>query len=88
MRPTHYPRGWEVRRVQQRGEVNWRGRVRFVSEALAGYAVGLRPKNKRVWHVYFYEIFIGELHDEAAAPLRATRYRRRLRTRKEVSKMS
>jgi putative transposase len=88
VRPARYPRGWEVRRVQQRGEINWRGRVRFVSEALAGYAVGLRRQNKRVWHVYFYEIFIGELHDGEAGPVRVARYRRRVRTRKKVSTMS
>ena len=81
VRAPRYPRGWERRRVQQRGEIYWRGGVRFVSEALAGYQVGLRRKSKQVWQVYFYEIFIGELHDHEPGPVRAARYRRRSRPR-------
>jgi transposase InsO family protein len=81
VRAPRYPRGWAVRRVQQRGEIYWRGGVRFVSEALAGYPVGLRHKNKQVWQVYFYELFIGELHEGEPGAVRAARYRRRARPR-------
>jgi len=77
--PLGHPRHWLLRRVQQKGEIYWRGGVRFVSEALAGYQVALRPKRKGVWQVYFYRRFIGELHEPDNSPLRPAQYRHRSR---------
>lgn len=82
--PPRYPTAWLRRRVQQRGEIYWRGGVRFVSEALWGYQVALRPKRKGVWQVYFYQHLIGELHEPDRSPLRPAQYRHR----RKVSIMS
>lgn len=75
--PPRYPKAWLLRRVQQRGEIYWRGGVRFVSEALWGYQVALRPRRKGVWQVYFYRHLIGELHEPDHSPLRPAQYRHR-----------
>jgi len=77
--PLPYPKHWLLRRVQQKGEIYWRGGVRFVSEALAGYQVALRPKRKGIWQVYFYQRLIGELHEPDNSPLRPAQYRHRSR---------
>ena len=77
IRPPRYPKAWLLRRVQQRGEIYWRGGVRFVSEALWGYQVALRPKREGVWQVYFYQHLIGELHEPDHSPLRPAQYRHR-----------
>ena len=87
IRPPRYPKAWLLRRVQQRGEIYWRGGVRFVSEALAGYQVALRPKRRGVWQVYFYRLLVGELHEPDHSPLRPAQYRHRKR-RPKVSMMS
>lgn len=87
IRPARYPKTWLLRRVQQRGEIYWRGGVRFVSEALSGYQVALRPKRKQVWQVYFYHLLIGELHEPDHSPLRPVQYRHRNR-RPKLSMMS
>jgi transposase InsO family protein len=79
IRPPRYPNAWLLRRVQQKGEIYWRGGVRFVSEALAGYQVALRPKRKGIWQVYFYQHLIGELHEPDHSPLRPAQYRHRRR---------
>ena len=75
--PPRYPKSWPLRRVQQKGEIYWRGGVRFLSEALAGYQVALRPKRKGVWQVYFYHRLVGELHEPDRSPLRPAQYRHR-----------
>jgi hypothetical protein len=77
--PPGYPKAWLLRRVQQKGEIYWHGGVRFVSEALAGYQVALRPKRKGIWRVYFYHCLIGELHEPDNSPLRPAQYRHRRR---------
>lgn len=82
IRPARYPKAWLLRRVQQRGEIYWRGGVRFVSEALMGYQVALRPKRKGVWQVYFYRHLIGELHEPDHSPLRPAQYRHPKRRKK------
>jgi hypothetical protein len=87
IRSPHYPKTWLLRRVQQRGEIYWRGGVRFVSEALAGYQVALRPRRRGIWQVYFYGHLIGELHQPDHSPLRPAQYRHRKR-RQKVSMMS
>jgi putative transposase len=72
-----YPKTWLLRRVQQKGEIYWRGGVRFVSEALGGYQVALRPKRNGVWQVYFYKRLIGELHAPDNSPVRPAQYKHR-----------
>lgn len=79
IQPPGYPKAWLLRRVQQRGEIYWRGGARFISEALFGYQVALRPKRRGVWQVYFYQHLIGELHEPDHSPIRPAQYRYRRR---------
>lgn len=52
--PILYPPGVEVRRVQDKGEVFFQGRVTRVSKAFRGYPVGLRPDRKEgSWEILF-----------------------------------
>lgn len=48
-----YPGHFEVRRVQSRGEISWRGLRPFVSEVLTGEPVGLEEVDDGVWSLYF-----------------------------------
>jgi len=79
IRPPSYPKAWSLRRVQTHGEIYWQGGVRFISEAVAGYQVALRPKRRGIWQVYFYRKLIGELHEPNHSPLRPAQYRHRKR---------
>lgn len=76
VRPVCYPAHFAQRRVRPGGEIRWQGRRRFVGESFEGYTVGLRPAAQGVWRVYFYEMLVGELHDEDRTGLRSARYRR------------
>jgi transposase InsO family protein len=51
--------GWEVRRVQQRGEFHWKNRRVFLSEVLAGEPVGLEPLDDRYWRAHFGPVDLG-----------------------------
>ena len=75
-----YPEGWVVRRVRSNGEIRWRGRKRFVGEAFAGQAVGLRRKRRGIWRVYFLMLEVGHLHETDAGAMRPMVYRHRYRT--------
>jgi transposase InsO family protein len=48
-----YPEGMQVRRIQKHGEFKWNGAPVFLTEALAGEAVGLEAIDERHWRVYF-----------------------------------
>lgn len=48
-----YDEGWEVRRVQSRGEFSWQHQDIFLSETLTGERIGLEPLDERYWCVYF-----------------------------------
>ena len=56
-----YRKGWAVRQVRSNGEIKWQGRKRFVGEAFVGYPVGLKPKGRGRWEIYFARLLIGEL---------------------------
>ena len=57
------PEGYEVRRVRTNGEIKWRGRSRFIGEALKGVLVGLKPVEEGHNQVYFDSILLGDLYD-------------------------
>jgi len=42
-----------VRRVRSNGEIKWRGRKLYLSEALVGELVGLEQIDDRYWSVLF-----------------------------------
>ena len=42
-----------MRRVRSTGEIKWRGRLVFLSEALIGEPVGLREIENDLWQIEF-----------------------------------
>lgn len=72
-----YPTGWECRWVRGSGEINWRGKRRYVGEAFIKDYVGLKAKGKGVWKVYFGPILVGELHERERGSLRPAKYQKR-----------
>lgn len=54
---VEYPSTMQVRKVQERGEIAWRGhRHVFLTEVLTGEHVGLLPLDDRYWRVYFMQL--------------------------------
>ena len=59
----NYPDGYEVRRVRTNGEIKWRGRRRFIGDALTGVLVGIKQVEDGHNQVYFDSILLGDLYD-------------------------
>lgn len=76
IRPWQYPSGWHRRWVKGNGEINWRGVRRYVGEAFVRDYVGLKPKGREQWEVYFGPILVGELYEKEVGRIRMARYRR------------
>jgi putative transposase len=72
-----YPNRWAVRHVRSNGEIKWRGRKRFVGEALVGYPVGLKLVGEEKCVVYFADLLIGEVWESDQGGMRPSRYARR-----------
>jgi len=58
-----YPGHYEVRSVFRGGEIKWRGRYLFLSEALGGERVGLEEYDEGLWAVYFGALHLGRFDD-------------------------
>lgn len=56
-----YQQGDEIRRVQQKGRISFRGRELLVSRAFIGEPVALRAVNDGVWDVYYCHQRIGQV---------------------------
>jgi putative transposase len=71
-RDLHYPSGWGIRNVRNRGNIKWQGRLRHIGRAFVGQAIGLRPIRPSLngWRVYLGSQLIGELHDNDPTGLR------------------
>ena len=54
-----------IRRVRGNGGIKWRGETIYLSEALRGEPVGLRPSDDRHWSIQFGPLIIGLLDDHA-----------------------
>ena len=63
VRQIVYPDQYEIRRVRSNGEIKWKGRLRFIGEALRGKIVGIKQVDKEYSEVYFDSIQLGELHN-------------------------
>lgn len=62
--PTvEYDTTCQVRRVRSNGEIKWRGKFIYVSEALRGEPIGLQQVEHNRWQVYFAHYPIGVLDD-------------------------
>ena len=75
--PWKYPEHWVRRWVKGNGEISWRGTRRFVGESFVRDYVGLKPKGKGVWRVYFGPLMVGELHEKEKGNIRTAKYRHR-----------
>lgn len=51
--PLAYPEGFQTRRVNQHGQVRWRGSHCFVSETLRGQTVALDLRVDGDWNIFF-----------------------------------
>ena len=59
-----YPDDMQVRRVRSKGEIKWRGKRLFLSEALIGELVGIRREGERHHSVYFGPLKLCLIDDE------------------------
>jgi len=59
--------GMEKRRIQSHGSLVWSGQRIFISSALAGWHVGLKPCGSGRWEVYFGSLRLGELEPSTAS---------------------
>jgi transposase InsO family protein len=62
-RESKYSEGYEVRRVKRNGEIKWKGRRRFIGDALKGVLVGIKKVEDGHNQVYFDSILLGDLYD-------------------------
>jgi putative transposase len=58
-----YPGHFEVRQVKGSGEIKFRQRFVFLSQALQGEAVGLEEAEEEVWSVFYYHLLLGRFHE-------------------------
>jgi putative transposase len=79
IKPWKYPTGWERRWVKGNGEISWKGSRRYVGEAFVRDYVGLKPKRRGVWWVYFGPVLVGELRENEKGSIRMARYQRQRR---------
>jgi putative transposase len=70
--PLAYPEDWEVRHVRHSGEIRWRDRLVYISQALAGEPVGLEPVDDGQWQIVFGAVRLGLL-DARRATVRPPR---------------
>jgi transposase InsO family protein len=63
LKDPEYPGYFEVRRVRSGGEIKFKSRMQFVSQALAGQLIGLEPIDDGVWSVIFCQTLLGRLDE-------------------------
>ena len=74
LKPWSYPAGWVAKWVKGNGEINWRGKRRYVGEAFVRDYVGLKATKFGVWRVYFGPMLVGELREKEVGAIRMARY--------------
>ena len=68
LREPEYPSGFDVRSVNHKGALKWKGRMLYVAETLSGERVALERVGDEEWKVYFANVLLGVIED--------TRFRR------------
>ena len=58
---VEYPTEMAVRNVRQNGSIKWKGKLLFISEALAGEKIGLKEVEDDVWDVFLCSHLLGRL---------------------------
>jgi transposase InsO family protein len=69
----HYPSPMLERYVKSGGEFNFGGRLYFLSEALSGYNIGLKPIASGKFEIFWGQLLVGLLEPAAADPIRLAR---------------
>ena len=67
-----------IRKVRHDGEIQWKGKMIYVSEALAGEPIGLKQKDNHLWEIRFSFHTLGTL-DESAGKIKREVNKRRNR---------
>ena len=62
---------FEIRWLSRSGNIKWRRRQLFVSQALAHEWVGLEEVASRVWSLYFYDRLLARLDERSGLRLRS-----------------
>lgn len=77
-----YPGHFEIRSVKQSGEIWWRGKRYFISEALQGERVGLFEVEDGIWWVVFasHHVAVYDGHKDKVLPVRSGVGRRKLKS--------
>jgi putative transposase len=74
-----YPEGFEVRKVRHTGDIKFRGKSIFVSEALNAEPVGLHQIDEHLWRLYFAMVPLALLDTRTMRLSRIARHRARKR---------
>ena len=77
----HYPSPVIERSVKCGGEFNFCGKLYFLSEALSGYNIGLKPIASEKFQIFWAQLLVGLFKPAAADPIRLAR-------RKKVKRQS
>jgi len=72
-----YAEVMQVRRVKASGEISWRNRHWYLSEALGGERVGLEEIEGPFWRICFGEMILGKLNIDKKEVIRSPVLRRR-----------
>jgi hypothetical protein len=65
--PIEYPGHFDVRRVYRHGDIRWRNRRLFVSQALAHEYVGLEEVDDGIWDLCFASMRLARLDQRTGA---------------------
>jgi len=65
-----YPKRFDVRKVKHSGEISINGHRRFLSEALAGWPVGIESNGGHTIRLWFADLCLGETDASFRSPLR------------------
>ena len=63
LREVEYEPDFIVRRVRSNGEIRWKGKMVYVSEALIGEQVALREREEHLFEVRFSFVLLGVLNE-------------------------
>ena len=72
-----YANDVSVRKVRHNGEIKWKGKLIYVSEALAGEPVALKQKEEHLWEIRFSFYPLGVLNELAGKIMPLSNKKRR-----------
>ena len=72
-----YPRGYQLRRVAERGQFRWSASKVMIGKALEGEVIGLEALDERYWQVWFGPLRLGTFDEHGRRMLSDAERRRR-----------